>query len=241
LALVVRGARILNTAKSKSTFKYGSKILFGGLALVFVFCAFLIFYLPNCRVTGVEFNPKSWQVREFEFWADPFTNLQLTGIQHDSTSIAIDSSILGCLSKSSEPDSDRWDLVELSDFRSTPSIGPASVLVDSLTTHKYGWSARPITFWTTWTSSNPTKAKSLWQAVYTLGIHHAYEAVPDILELGILSGDDFDESLNQEMGEALLQQAKIFEKQGKAKESSATAKAGLSFDSNNAELKQLAK
>jgi hypothetical protein len=217
-----------------------AKLIVGVVAAIFAVVLCLFIYIPNCVVHGYEFNPKTWQVRHFSFWADPFTNIQFTGISHDTSKIAIDSSILSSLNTAATIDADRWDLVELRDYHPNPSLGPAAILVDNLTTRKYGWSARPIQFWTNWTNNNPKKAPAFWQAVQTLTIHQAYHAIPDLLDLAFVLDDQYAASLSDTMSRALLDQAQTFQARGELLAASATAKAGLKYDAANPELNKLA-
>lgn len=226
-----------------SSSNWARKLIIGVPLALLATILLLMFYVPNCKVQGYEFNPSTWSVRHFEFWAEPFTNYQISGILHDSKPVSIDPAIIACLSKTTPKEADRWDLVELEDFHLEPNTGPAAIAVDILTTRKYFWglaSAGTVNFWTTWTTNNPRKATAFWRAAQTLTIHHAYHAVPDVLDLALTTDDQFDQMLSQTMSRALLEQAQTFAAQEDSSSAAAAAQAGLEYDANNSELEKLA-
>ena len=149
-----------------------------------VIVALLFGYLQTTVVTGAEFDTGSWTVRTFWYRRDPFTGRQMTGILRElpaslSTTTAFPNSYF-----SGAPNKPpRWDLVKL---RSGASLteGPAYVL----NSYFDGYLADQL--WTTWSTENPTKAKTLWPAVRDLVELGLYHELPKIMELAKVDSTD---------------------------------------------------
>lgn len=225
------------TAKSK---KSGLFWVYFLVALVVALFGF-IYYCFKTRVVGYEFNPNTWQVRHFEFFADPLTNYQLSGVDHTGgTKVSIDSAILAHIKPNSLPSADRWDLVELEDFHKTPSFGPAAIAVDLLTTHQSGSFSSAHEHWGSWTTSNPTLAPAFWAAAQLLTIHSAYADLPNLFEITDLKGEEFDSALNSVMEKALLNRSEQLDATGYSKAARVVAADGLKFAPENPKLQKLA-
>ncbi len=213
-------------------------LLIGFAATMFVFCLCYI-YLVQSRVVGVEFNPQTWQFRHFEFYADPFTNKQLIGIDRSGkVKWVIDPGITAKLgSNLAMPE--RWDLVEMDDYESGINEGPAAILADALTARKSGWSSTSVEFWGNWTSSNPTEAAVFWKAVQSLTIHGAYNDIPDLLDIAVSSTSEIPRLSDKLVGEALLRRAKQLQTEGEAAAAKAAAADGLKYLPGSSELQRI--
>lgn len=216
----------------------GNRLLLIILVLAIVCIIGPFYYLSKAKVSGVEFNPTSWQVRDFDFYADPFTGYQITGVDHPTPTLTIDPLITGKLSNKVAANPDRWDLVELKDFHSQASHGPAKILVDLLT-HQIG-SSGSMEYFNTWSANNPTQATKIWQAAQILTIHECYYRTPDLLELTYVNRDQFDRLVDELMADTLLHQAKRFSETGKSAAATAAARDGLLFRPDDSELQGLA-
>lgn len=225
------------TTKSKKSGLFWVYILVGLVVAGFG----LIYYGFKTKVVGYEFNPNTWQVRHFEFFADPLTNFQISGVDHTGgTAVSIDPAILAYIKLSSLPSADRWDLVELEDFHKSVSFGPAAIAIDLLTTHQSGSFSGAHEHWSTWTTSNPKLAPAFWAAAQLLTIHNAYAELPNLFEITDLKSDDFDSALNSVMEKALLNRSETLSASGDAKAARVAAADGLKFAPENQKLKKLA-
>jgi hypothetical protein len=145
----------------------------------------LIFgYLQATVVTGTEFDTGSWTVRDFWYRRDPFSGRQLTGILRESpTSISQTSAFPSSYFSGASSKPARWDLVKLQSGTSLTE-GPAYVLnsfFDAYMADK---------LWTTWSTENPAKAKTLWPAVRDLVDLELYHELPKIMELAKVDSTD---------------------------------------------------
>jgi hypothetical protein len=225
------------TAKSKKSGLFWVYVLVALVVAVFGF----IYYCFKTKVVGYEFNPNTWQVRHFEFFADPLTNFQLIGVDHTGgTAISIDPAVLAHIKLSSLPSADRWDLVELEDFHKSVSFGPAAIVVDLLTTHNSGSFSGANEHWSNWTTSNPKLAPAFWAAAQLLTIHGAYSALPSLFEITDLKSEDFDTALNSVMEKALQDRSEQLAASGDSQASRVAAADGLKFAPENQKLQKLA-
>ncbi len=187
-------------AKQVARFQWTFPIAFISIG---VFITLLFGYLQTTVVTGAEFDTGSWTVRTFWYRRDPFTGRQLTGILRElpnslTTTTAFPNSYFS--GASIKPA--RWDLIKL---QSGPSImeGPANVL----NSYFSGRSADEL--WTTWSTDNPTRAKTLWPAVRDLVDLELYHALPKIMELAKVDSTDaeFTTMINAEVTASLTAHA----------------------------------
>lgn len=217
-------------------------VLLGSFALLmFLFVAYV--YVLQSRVTGYEFNPYSWQIRHFEFYADPFTNKELIGIDRTGkVTWTIDPAITTHLAQgtSAQGASSRWDLIELNDYRPKTSEGPATILVDAVTSRRSGWSSSNVEFWNNWSKTNATEAAFFWKAVQSLTIHGAYTDIPALLEVAVSSPSKIPELSDSLTADALLRRAQQLQADGDSKSAKAAASDGLIYAPNSSELKKIA-
>jgi hypothetical protein len=164
-------------------------------SIVVLVISFLV-YLQFTLVVGAELNTGSWELREFSFRRDPFTNTQLTGIYYTpfsrgGTWISAsanapslpDSSIRAYLTaKNLEPS--RWDLVRIDD--GLESVGRASILVRLIDSGQFGTRK----YWIDWSNDQPKKAAVLWPAAQRLVAENDYNELPDLFEFALYEKDD---------------------------------------------------
>jgi hypothetical protein len=207
--------------------------------LVVLMVAILI-YISRARVQGIEFNPNTWAIREFNLWADPITNRQLSGVVRNTSTLSIDPSITAHIKPSPDPAANRWDLVKLSDFHTAESLGPAAFLVNCLVDTSPDSINTSIDYWNKWSVKHPTEAAAFWPALQKLAIHQGYLHAPEIFDLASSVDSQFDQRLNAKMTTALLETAKLQQSSGDLSGSKAAAQAGLAYSPNNPELLKLA-
>ena len=197
-------------------------------------------YLYNVSVSGFELNVNTWQIRHFEFAADPFTNRQLTDVSYSNAIKlpTIPTEILSHIQGLPATGEDRWDLVEFNDFKSKQDPGPAMIFTKQLTTQ---WGAQETAqFWSTWSVDHPAKAAKFWPAVRELTRLQAYAFLPELFSLATTAGDDdFHDLLSQAMGQSLLQHAKQARADGDTQLAVAAAQAGLYYLPNQHEFQAI--
>ena len=169
-------------------------IVFGVLAVLIL----MFIYFQFTLVTGTELNSRTWQLRDFSFRRDPFTNLQLTGIKYGP------SSVQGCWADQTTPTGvntlpataiapyltaklslpPRWDLVRIYDR--IDSVGRASILVRLVEANSYTGTE----YWQDWSLAEPKKAAVLWPAAQRLVATGMYAKLPELFELPRYQTDD---------------------------------------------------
>ncbi|MFO0942056.1 MAG: hypothetical protein U0930_15055 [Pirellulales bacterium] len=211
-------------------------VLFGCVGLILALFASYV-YIAQARVVGYEFDPQTWQIRHFEFYADPFTNKELIGVDRTGkVNWTINPTITALLTPGA---SSKWDLIELNDYRPEKSVGPAAIIVDALTTRRSGWSSTSVEFWPDWSTKNPTEAALFWKAVQSLTIHGAYNDVPELLEVAVTNTSKIPELSNRLVADALLRRANQLQSDGEAAQAKAAATEGLRYAPSSVELKKI--
>lgn len=165
-------------------------------------CVLAIIYYQSTLVTGVELNARTWEIRQFSFRRDPFTNTQLTGVHHapakrsyvwDDQDIQLTSTIDAVIQTNltlSQEIEDRWDLVNM--ISPKYSAGDAELLVRLLA------ASSPLNdiYWSDWSGNEPSKAAIFWPAAQNLVRFRLYSDLPSLFELALCeSSDDEFETL----------------------------------------------
>ena len=211
------------------------------LVLILAAMGSAIFYVRATWVEGIELNPVTWQVRKFQFRADPFTNIQWTGLKHDTTVFTVDPGILSKLSSKArpdaQPDAQRWDLVELRTYRRYET-GGARILAMLLTDYRFGFMVKSVSHWSAWSAANPQKSAALWPAVQHLAVFNAYADIPSLIELALILKDDqnFLDQLNQQMRLVLIRLGDKHLQETDYARALATARTGLSYSPEDSTL-----
>jgi hypothetical protein len=206
-----------------------------------------IIYFQVSLVVGRELNSKTWQVREFRFHRDPFTNYQLTGIRYtfskqlapaklgqtttglNNTAASDDAKLdpsIESLFNLQDSIKERWDLVELRGI----STGRAAILLDLIDAKTPDFS----NFWIIWTRDHPKKAATLWPAVHDLVSIGCYSRLPKLMETALHAKDSSQlKSLIQTVLQVeMLAAAKSSKNSGDIDSAKAIASVGLQYGSN---------
>lgn len=149
----------------------------------------LVVYSSTTLVKGIEFNPGTWQVREFSFRADPFTGFQFTGIQYDNKVATVDKSITALLDRKVRRENDRWELASIEQFAAAQT-GPCMGVVQLISGYGVSRGTEAVEFWKKWTVDQPNKANVFWLAVQQLAIRGQYDAIADLLDLPLVESND---------------------------------------------------
>jgi len=208
-------------------------LIVGFLAVAIAGCI----YFFNTLVMGSEINSHNWEIRQFSFRRDPFTNKQLSGItyraslmgtgcwksQNDLISVpdpAIKSYLTAQL-----PQPERWDLVRLND--QTNTLGRGSILIRLV--NAYGAGSKH--YWIDWTNNEPNKAAALWPAAQQLVSLNLYAKLPDLFDLAAVEKNDakFQQAVTGIMQAALLQHARQLAQAGDDELARKVAQLGLTY------------
>lgn len=150
------------------------------ISFVIVIGLLTVIILVLCEVvgtgiTGKEFNPYTFETREFDYRQSLITQRQIKGITRtkSQSDVAFYISSQTWFPQSKQT---RWDLAE-----------DSTVTGDSL-----DWRSQPLvrlfenqafkTYWLDWSAEHPDLDKSLWLAVVELAREDQYEAVPLIFD-----------------------------------------------------------
>ena len=127
------------------------------------------------RVSGVEFSPTHFQIREFHFYEIPLVHLQITPLRR--TALSSDTAVHVNQKFLTVPPSkpDRWDLVRLT-RGGIPRDDDAALLVDLLQTERKGNET-----WHRWSLDYPAAAAATWPQIAALARQGLYVVIPDVL------------------------------------------------------------
>lgn len=191
-------------------------------------------YFQFTSVSGLELNTSNWNIREFSFRRDPFTNRQLSGRTYSSAGrqsgwtrdaerlySQIDPAIRRYLQVA--PDA-RWDLV---DIYQTPSSGEAKILIDLLGASDGSFQD----FWPTWSTKNPHQAALLWPAAQVLVRFGLYTDLPELLRLALeaQAADEYESRIKAYVREAMQAQVEQLASQGQDEAAKRVQAAELDF------------
>ncbi len=171
----------------------------------------LLCFVPGCLefygypVTGVEFSPDSFTLREFSYWRSPFTGSVRSKRFLTPVDPKCDSLITLNLIPASGTTNPRWDLV-------SESLQTSKILSGD-------FDARFLTIFlnhTTdqWNRNNVEKAEILWPEVATLARERLYLQLPTLFHFAIdspeeWSNEEFEEQLKRELAKAWFSGAQI--------------------------------
>lgn len=227
------GANAGNARKSRRPFFLRVPFLILG-SLVLLLIGFL--YFQSTVVSGKEISTNTWDVRNFSFRRDPFTNYQFTGVKHSApkrlgfwteitTYSMVDNSIKIHL-KSKRP-KNRWDLIS---FDQSLYPADAQVLIDLLTARNASYDY----YWSKWSGNNPVKAAKLWPAAQDLVHLGLYSKLPPLFEIGTvtLSDNAFTSEVDSYMAQTLGSMAAELAQLGEHERSRSLAEVGSNYGSN---------
>ena len=151
-----------------------------------------LFVLVFGRVSGIEFSPSHFDIRQFSVQEIPFLEIQISPVRRDPVSSAtvqylVAQSLIKPPPKGTPTD---WQLVELSRGAGQNSTADAKLLLDQLQLEiDVRSTASSNEFWHDWSIKEPAKAKILWPIVQTLAERELYILIPEIFTLAVDAGD----------------------------------------------------
>ncbi|MCA9132816.1 MAG: hypothetical protein KDA45_06665 [Planctomycetales bacterium] len=205
-------------------------------------------YWQATWVQGTELNTRTWELRDFSFRRDPFSNYQLSGVTHSAPpnmgawtsfpraqSAKLDATIANYFRPAPEYAAPpRWDLVSISE-RSTTAAG-ANIVVELLDAYDRDYSP----FWPNWSSAHPAQAAILWPAAQDLVALELYAKLPRIFELALLDSPQFSELVAEQVQEAVVVHCQQLVESGNVQDARTAAQIGLGYGPR-AELEALLK
>lgn len=193
-------------------------------------------YAIAATISGREFSAVNWTTREFSFMRDPFSETQLTNIQHNSGRFSVDPAIAPHIAGGpARPMTPRWDLVEI--YRGmSPGKGKAHILLEYLQTLDH----QNDNYWVEWTNSHPKAAPILWGAVRDAVHLERYDRIPEIFDQ--VRVDDDPKALKDALAKIMLalslEEARVRVKAGDQAAVRQAARVGLSYGESE-ELRKL--
>ncbi len=150
--------------------------LIAGLFLVAVAATVI---LTQGHVTGSEFSPTHFQMRDFSFYEIPVLGLQITPIKRSSSTP--ETAVFLRQNNYVPPPTgqpDTWHLVRITRGYSGDTPADAGMLIDPLT-----MTQNSDVYWKKWTTDHPKAGNVLWPQISKLAGRELYVLMPAILEL----------------------------------------------------------
>ncbi|NNE01412.1 MAG: hypothetical protein HKN47_29200 [Pirellulaceae bacterium] len=131
------------------------------------------------HVSGQEFAPSHFQVRNFSFYEIPLLHIQITPIRRKGVALPVatyvrQSSLIGA----PKGTPDKWHLVSLSRGLSGTTAADADLMV----THLNLTDGTDV-YWRKWSIDHPKRAAVLWPTVQRLAERELYILIPAVFEL----------------------------------------------------------
>jgi hypothetical protein len=170
-----------------------------GLVVIGVLTTVIVFLceIVGTGITGKEFNPYTFETREFAYRQSIITRRQIKGITRTTSQDNLSSYIS---SQSWFPPSTktRWDLAE-----------DSTVTKDSLDWRSQPWlrllqDPEFQSYWLDWSSKNPDLAPSLWLSIVELARQDQYEAIPLVFDavFDLQEADSFVSTIEETLASA---------------------------------------
>ena len=130
-------------------------------------------------VSGVEFAPSHFQIRDFSFYEIPLLQHQITPIHRKIRSSPTATYLRQkSLIPSTAGPAQTWDLVSISRGLTGTTAADASFLIDQL---KLGFAGKE--YWKQWSIDHPAKAALFWPKIQKLAERELYVLIPALMEL----------------------------------------------------------
>jgi hypothetical protein len=160
----------------------------------------LLFLLPLCRTTGLEFSPALFQTRQFYLYRIPGTDLQWLPTFQSSMPNDTPAEVLKALKTYSADNT--WHMLK-ADSRGGESF-PANLLVTSLMRRN----VENQFYWGAWSTKQPGYAATLWPIIQAMAMSNLYHEIPEVLRFAEGyrgSENDFDHELLKTIHEKIQQ------------------------------------
>ena len=138
-----------------------------------------VIVLTQGSVSGQEFSPTHFRLRNFSFYEIPLIHVQLTPIQRSgstpqSATYVRQTSLIPVTPGAPT----QWHLVQISRGLTGTTPADADLLVQQLALHVDG-----NAYWKQWSKDHPNRAKVLWPVIQRLAKRELYLLMPSLFEL----------------------------------------------------------
>lgn len=192
-----------------------NRLLLAGGIVAGVLLSLTIWVWMFGQVRGEEFNPYTWDLREFNYTEVPGLRMQVRKVRRTAKGSNVVLAIKNGAWFPASTSPSRWDLVSGA-RTAVPQLGDAAILT------KY-FDARDASrnfYWEAWTTAHPLLAAELWPVVVWLARQELYVVVPDMMELARGKQASQAATLRSELDATLVSRladvAKMLEQQGDA-------------------------
>lgn len=143
------------------------------LALLLISSMALLWFFNGQPVTGEEFCPQTFQLRDFYYKRMPWIKTIVSPTNLNLKPLPVSTSVLQHVKRL--PD-ERWDIVHVSEGVQQ-DIRPPKILIQAISS-----STSTGAFWDSWSTKHPDLAAVTWPIVQQAAVSQTYELIPDILE-----------------------------------------------------------
>lgn len=143
------------------------------LAVLLVSCMSLLWFFNGQAVSGEEFCPQTFQLRDFQYRRMPWIKTIVSPTKLNLKSLPISTSVLQHIKRLPN---ERWDVVHVSEGVQQ-DIRPPKILIQAISA-----STTTGSFWDNWSTKHPDLAAVTWPIVQQAAASQSYEIIPNILE-----------------------------------------------------------
>ena len=186
-------SKIPNRSKKKGALRKWVIVIAGILVSLLLFAMIRV----QGFVSGREFSPITFSMRDFQFYEIPMLGLQITPIKRTGTTARTATYLRQkALINVPTPPDDVWHLVFLSRGFTGSTPADAQLLVEHL-----GLQFGGNDYWRKWSTDNPKHAQILWPLVQILAQRELYILMPPLFELAQRkqSAEQLSDNLNQSL------------------------------------------
>ncbi|TWT82403.1 hypothetical protein CA13_38660 [Planctomycetes bacterium CA13] len=197
-----------------------------------------LFVRVQGSVTGREFSPDTFSVREFHFYEIPLLNLQITPIKRTSVTPNTATYLRQkSLIQAPKKPTDTWHLVYLSRGFTGRTPADSELLLLQLNLDHNG-----NAYWRQWSIDHPQHAPFFWSVIQRLAKREMYLLMPPLFELAQLeqSTEAMTEKINQSLSSQYVDLIKDMRAADRTVLADGLLKEALKDFPNDADLRKLA-
>lgn len=170
--------------------------------------------LASGNVSGTEFSPTTFEVRQFSYYELPVVHLQLTPVERSNQSPVLDSFLENekLLPPSGGSNVD-WHLVSVERSGITVQEGDAELLVRYLQASGFGVNISVLD----WSKKHPELAKAFWPVIIRIARRHEYILIPDVFSLALeaKTPQELSDSLHRDLAQRYQKWAEVEHEAGR--------------------------
>ena len=175
MAAISQSPTLSSTPRIQSRSSWNGIVIGVGivLALLIVSSMALLWFFNGQPVTGEEFCPQTFQLRDFHYRRMPWIKTIVSPTNLTPKSLPISTSVLQHIKRLPN---ERWDIVYVSEGVQQDIRAP-KILIQAISS-----STSTGSFWDSWSNKHPDLAEVTWPIVQQAAVLQTYEIIPDILE-----------------------------------------------------------